>query len=318
MLFLWCVLLANITYALRATTPFIQPIDTTELVTINNSKQYIRIKGNDEEKPILLYLNGGPGDSVLKQMDRMFGKLQTEFVVVLWDQRQSGQTTKIKTKNKVLLTQELFQQDTYALVQYLLKKFKKDKLTLVGHSYGTTLGFFMAKNHPELITNFIAVNPMVHQTESERLTLKVLLEKANSDRNTKAINELTQVQIPFKNSEQLYYARKWLFDFDGKRFAKKKAFKKQVLSWAKIWLPLFKEASQDNLLVSAKKLDCPISFIIGKQDYQCNYALTEKYYNQLEAPEKQLIPLEKAGHLIPFQNNQEFQTLIIQNTVSKE
>ena len=251
-------------------------------------------------------------------MDRVFDKLETEFIVVLWDQRQSGQTTKIKTNKKVLLTQELFQQDTHALVQYLLKKFKKDKLTLVGHSYGTTLGFFMAKNHPELITKFIAVNPMVHQTESERLTLKMLIEKANSDGNTKAINELTQVQIPFKNSEQLYYARKWLFDFDGKRFAKKKAFKKQVLSWAKTWLPLFNEVIQDNLLVSAKKLDCPISFIIGKQDYQCNYALTEKYYNQLEAPEKQLIPLEKAGHLIPFQNNQEFQTLIIQNTVSKE
>ena len=42
-------------------------IDTTETVNISGSNQIIRIKGSHYQNPVLLYLNGGPGDSVIDQ-----------------------------------------------------------------------------------------------------------------------------------------------------------------------------------------------------------------------------------------------------------
>ncbi|WP_046757237.1 hypothetical protein [Kordia jejudonensis] len=82
-------------------------IDTTETVRISNSEQVIRIKGDYLENPVLLYINGGPGDSVMTQIDKMFGKLQQDFTVVLWDQRKTGKTLHLKNL-EVDLSQELF------------------------------------------------------------------------------------------------------------------------------------------------------------------------------------------------------------------
>ncbi len=287
-------------------------IDTTETVRISSTSQVIRIKGNDLQNPILLYLNGGPGDSVLGQMDAMFGELQKEFTVVLWDQRNVGKTSQQRNV-KVPLTQELLKNDTYILVQYLLKRFDKKKIVLVAHSYGTTLGFDMARKHPELLHAYVATNPLIHQVESERISLSMLSEHAQNNNNTKALNELSKVTIPFKTGEELYYARKWLFDFEGKRFAKKKSFKKRVLSWASTWLELFNEASLENQFEVTKKMDCPVFFIIGQKDYQTNSKLTNDYYKQLQALHKDIHSIENAGHLIPYENGKEFQKVITEN-----
>lgn len=292
-------------------------IDTTETVNIADTNQVIRIKGSNNQNPVLLYLNGGPGDSVLDQMDNMFSELQKDFIVVLWDQRNTGRTSKLNNK-KVQLTQELFKNDTYQLIQYLIQKFDKKKVVLVAHSYGTTLGFDIANNHPELLHAFVAANPLINQIESERQTLEMLKDHARKNKNTKAINELSKVTIPFNNGDELYYARKWLFDFEGKGFAKKKSFKKRVLSWSLAWLDLLNEASQENLFESTKKIDCPVYFVIGQNDYQTNSILTQKYYDELEAPQKEIYSIENAGHLIPYENRIEFQNIIKENLKIKE
>ncbi len=287
-------------------------IDTTETVNISDSNQVIRIKGSNYQNPVLLYLNGGPGDSVMGQMDKMFSELQKDFTVVLWDQRNVGKTSKLNNQ-QVKPTQELFKNDTYQLIKYLIQKFNKKKVILVAHSYGTTLGFDVANKHPELLHAFIATNPLIHQTESELITLEMLKAHARKNRNTKAINELSEVNIPFQNGEELYYARKWLFDFEGKGFAKKKSFKKRVLYWSSNWLKLFNEACQENLFRSTKRIDCPVYFIIGQNDYQTNSLLTQKYYDLLIAPQKDIYTIENAGHLIPFENGIEFQKAIKKN-----
>src|SRR5688572_33382096 len=67
------------------------PIDKTEIITIGGIKQYIRIKGKDSSKRLLLFLHGGPGGSMLSKADHMTGKLQQQFVVVHWALRETGE-----------------------------------------------------------------------------------------------------------------------------------------------------------------------------------------------------------------------------------
>ena len=72
-----------------------KPIDTTAIFNIGGIKQSVRIKGKDISKPLILFLHGGPGGSMMQKIDKISGKLQQHFVVVYWDQRETGKTLKL-------------------------------------------------------------------------------------------------------------------------------------------------------------------------------------------------------------------------------
>ena len=46
----------------------------------------------------------------------------------------------------------------------------------------------------------------------------------------------------------------------------------------------------------ATKLDVPVYFLIGRHDINAPVALTEQYYELLDAPHKQIVWFEHSGH----------------------
>lgn len=306
MVFLWCVLYS---ISLSAQTP----IDTTEILTIGGIKQFVNIKGKDRAKPLFLFLHGGPGNSVMSYAEKFTYKLQEHFVVVQWDQRESGKTKELNSLSTPL-TVDLFKKDTEALVAILLDQFHQPKLYLAGHSWGTVLGFHMAKVHPELLHAYIAISPMINQLESERIILERMKEKARQNSNQQELKELNTIKVPFENGAQLYYHRKWLFHYVG---AKTRVTKSYVESWAATWLKVFNEASADNLMTSTPSLECPVFFFLGRNDYQTNAGVAEKYYQQLIAPKKELFWFERSAHSVPSTEPELLQRIIIENILSQ-
>jgi pimeloyl-ACP methyl ester carboxylesterase len=280
-------------------------IDTSGYISIGGIDQYISIKGMNSTKPLFLFLHGGPGGSVMSYAEKFTKKLQENFVVVQWDQRQTGKTL-ARNPSPDPLSFMLFQHDTRELVDSLLKRFHQPKLFLAGHSWGTALGFKLAKNNPELLYAYIAIGPMVNQLESERIVLE-LMRKKSTDDSTKSA-ELSTVNIPFENGEQLFYHRKWLMDFNG---SKSTLSKEYVMTWADTWLDVFNEASKENLMVSTPKLDCPIYFFLGRKDFQTNAKIAEAYYHQLIAPKKNIFWFERSAHSIPNSEPVLLQEIII-------
>lgn len=305
----WCLVLLFWIGLFTGPGTFAQtPIESSETISIGGIKQYISIKGKDNSKPVLLFLHGGPGNSVMPYAEKFTLKLQKHFIVVQWDQRESGKTLALN-KSPASLNVSLFQADTHEMITTLLKKFNKPKLYLIGHSWGTVLGFYIAKNYPELLYAYIPVCPMVNQLESERIILGMMKEKAKNTGNQKEAEELATVKIPFENGEQLYFHRKWLMHFNGSKI---KLSKSQVFTWASTWLPVFNEASQDNLIKSAKTIDCPVYFLLGRKDYQTNSRITESYYQHLSAPKKGLFWFEHSGHSVPTSEPVLLQDIIIE------
>ena len=284
-------------------------LNTHEIVTISDSRQYIRIKGAPAN-PILLFLAGGPGDSVTGRMKQMFSKLSEEFLVVLWDIRSTGETAKLGNPQRDF-SQALFQEDTRELVDFLLNKFQKEKLYLAGLSWGTVPGFYMAEHHPELLHAFIAVSPVIDQMKSEAMALELLKEEARVENNDVALSELSKVELPFANAEQLYYSRKWIFFMEGNRFARKKSFKNFVFDWSETWLDVYNEALQINLSQTLPRIGCPVFFIAGALDIRTNPQITKAYYEQVKAPKKDFFLFENSGHLIPYKDQKRFQETII-------
>jgi len=274
------------------------PIDTTESVNAGGIKQVVTVQGEDRTKPLFLFITGGPGsEGIYKENESYLNLLKKHFVVVAWDQRNCGQTLKLNP-SPVKLTVKLYENDTHELVSALLKQFHQKKMVIMGWSWGTVLGFYMADRHPEQVYAYIAVSPAVNQWESERISLKELKEKAAAQKNKRAIAELAKVKIPFENGLQNYYDRKWLSIFNGETIDDTTEFKKYFTENSEM-TALFKEANYINLTISLPKVNCPVYFFVGRKDHQTNYMLSEKYYKQLTAPKKQLFWFEKSGHLIP-------------------
>lgn len=284
------------------------PIDTAEVISVGGIRQYITIKSKDRSLPLLLFLHGGPGGSVMHYANKFTHRLQQHFVVIQWDQRQTGKTASINLSPSPL-SLEQYQRDTHEIVTALLTKFGREKLYLVAHSWGTALGFHIAKNYPALLYAYIPIGTMIDQLESERIALRILKQEAAEQGNHEAVAELDKVRIPFENGEQLYYHRKWLLRQSRSRKDLSKAY---VEEWARTWLHVFNEASRDNLLESTPVLGCPLYIFAGRKDYQTNSALAEQYYLKVNAPKKGFFWFERSGHAVPSSEPERLQSIIIE------
>lgn len=283
-----------------------QPVDTTAIFNIGGIKQYVRIKAKDRSKPLLLFLHGGPGSSLMQKIDKVSGKLQEHFVVVHWDQRETGETLKLNRSNQPL-TVQLFYNDTHDLVDSLLRTFGKPRLYLVGYSWGSGLGFHIADKYPELLYAYIPVSPVIDQRRSDSISLAMLKKEMGSN----ARKELSRVKIPFENAEQLYYHRKWLFKHEGQKFVSLSLRKSFVESWAATWFDVWSGSNAVNLFQSLPAIKCPVYFFAGENDYNTNASITTEYFNKVTAPKKDLFLFKDAGHGLPETHYDRFQDIII-------
>lgn len=282
-----------------------------DTVKIGGIGQVIATKGV-KNGPLILFLHGGPGSSRMKQADAFSNDLQRYFTVVQWDQRESGRTLSLN-KTNTPISLDLMARDTYELIDTLLKKFHQQKLYLAGESWGTVLGFKMAEAHPEKLYAYLSFSSVIAQGQSEQLLLTRLVKDAQAKGNTIAEKELAQVKIPFENVEQLYYLRKWWFNYEGHPFSDKDtaAVKEFFQSWADTWFSTWNEVMEHNLLVELPVIKCPVYFFIGGKDYQTNCEITKSYYNKLSAPKKKMYWFENASHDVLISDAAKIQRIII-------
>lgn len=289
-----------------------------DTVSVGNIKQVVSYSGN-MDLPIILFLHGGPGSSRMKQAGAFSNILQKHFLVVQWDQRETGKTLALN-KSPIPITLELMESDTYELVDLLLKKFKKKKLYLVGESWGTVLGFKMAAEHPELLNAYIAFSPVVNQTKSEQILLEQLKLEAKAKGNIQAQNELNTVKVPFENDQQLRYSRKWMLSRDGYTIADKDtaAFRQYIVDWSIIWLPTWNKAIGRNLLTDLPAIGCPVYFFLGGKDLQTNFGIAKEYFETLKASKKNIFIFENAGHSVLTEEGERVQQIIIDKILKRD
>lgn len=281
-------------------------IHIRQAVEIGGLQQWISIDGTNSGNPVLLFLHGGPGNSVMGYANKFTSELQKRFVVVQWDQRESGKTAGLNTSEKPL-TVALMESDAVEMIQYLRVRFSQDKIFLMGHSWGGFLGLMTALHQPELLHAYVAVCPMVNQLESERRSLEWMMYKAGQEKNTAALKDLAKVNLPFGGGDQLYYHRSWL----ARMMGNKPPSKSMVEEWALKWLPMYNEALVVNFKDKAPEIRCPVYFFVGKKDLQTNWEITRDYYEYLKSPGKKLFIFNDSGHNLNSNEPQKFQEIVL-------
>jgi pimeloyl-ACP methyl ester carboxylesterase len=285
---------------------FATPIDVAHSVKINGIQQWIQIKGVDSSLPVLLFLHGGPGNSAMGYADKFTGELQRHFVVVMWDQRESGKTSTLNT-SPLPLTLSLVVTDVIDMINYLRQRFAQDKIYLMGHSWGGFLALYTASRYPETLAACFALAPMVHQQQSEQEALQTMIDEAGKRQDRIAAKELGMVHIPFERGEELYFHRKWL----AKKMKTAPPGKAFVVKWSKKWLALFNEGSAVNLFEAAREIKCPVYFFVGSHDYQTSSKLTEAYFRAVKAEKKDLFWFTNSAHSLNLTEPTKLQEIVI-------
>lgn len=283
-------------------------IDKLLTPDIGGIKQVVQIKTDDASKPVLLFLSGGPGSSMMNNADSFTGLLKSRFTVVQWDQRDAGKTLKLNP-SPVQPSVALMGEDTHQVIQFIMRELGQKKIHLLGSSWGNVLGFHIVRNHPELLHAYYAVNPVISQAASEEALLEVL--KKHFEADPVAVRELASVNIPLKVDEDMFYIRKWLFHKEGNKHALSDDFKTGFLQWSKTWSPVWNEVMRIDLPVTLKKVDLPIYFFVGQNDIQTSTRITRKYFEDVKAPRKELYLFEHSGHQIHKDEPEKFQSSII-------
>ncbi|GAO42300.1 alpha/beta fold hydrolase [Flavihumibacter petaseus] len=283
-------------------------IDTLLTPEIGGIKQAIEIKTDDARKPVLLFLSGGPGSSMMNNAGAFTNLLKSRFTLVQWDQRDAGKTLKLNPSPTQPSVKQM-ENDTYQVIRFLQQELHQEKIYLLGSSWGNVLGFSIVQQHPEVLHAYFAVNPVVSQLASETALLSTL--KDYFKENKEASSELAAVNIPFSNDMDLFYLRKWLFYKEGNKKAASEEFKKFFLQWSKTWSPVWNEVMHIDLPQTLKQVDCPVYFFVGKNDIQTSTPITQAYYQLLKAPKKDLFLFENSGHQIHKDEPEKFQQTIL-------
>ena len=114
-------------------------ISTLEQVEINGTDHEIMIRGTDKENPVIIFAHGGPGCPEIPYAEKYHDTRETNFTVVNYDQRASGKSYHF-FEDYSNLSSDLLVEDLLAMTDYISERLGKEKVILIGHSYGTYIG----------------------------------------------------------------------------------------------------------------------------------------------------------------------------------
>ncbi|MBR6835491.1 MAG: alpha/beta fold hydrolase, partial [Oscillospiraceae bacterium] len=186
-------------------------INESMYVDINGTKQWINIYGQDKDNPVLLYLHGGPGSATSLYDYAFTRKWSDVYTVVTWDQRNCGKSC--DTSKTDTITAEIMMQDGKEMTEYLLDYMNREKITLLGHSWGSMFGANLALSHPEYYDAFIGTGQLVDFQENEQRLYDAAQGWSEGDEKGKAL--LAKWSPDSANSKEAFLTRNEIMDRYG-------------------------------------------------------------------------------------------------------
>jgi pimeloyl-ACP methyl ester carboxylesterase len=292
--------------------PLANSIAVMEKVELGGSEQWITLRGQDVDKPVLLYLGiGGPGAGGFPASALTLAPLEEHFVVVNWDQPGTGKSygaAPIST-----LTVERFVSDAHELTLLLRERFQEEKIYVFGLSWGTILGIKLVQKYPDLFYAYVGNGQMVNTTENDRLGYEIALNIATEAGDSRLANRLRLNGPPPYSGEgmAMKYAvyNNVLFRYmdsatlelilllvpqmaDEYGLVDKMNFARGLMESFPVVYPQLRDL---DFTTQAASLQVPVYFLVGRGDINAMASLVERYYNGLQAPRKELIWVE-GGH----------------------
>ena len=155
-------------------------INDTMYVNINGSMQWISVYGQNRDNPVLLYIHGGPFGPTSWGDWCTLRRLSADYTVVNWDQRGVGHNYPAYKETQPITAQDMVE-DGKAMTDFLCDYLQKDRITLLGHSMGSSVAANLALEYPERYDAVIAASLVVDELESRRRYKEYVLDLTADD-----------------------------------------------------------------------------------------------------------------------------------------
>lgn len=298
-------------------------IDEQVSLKINGVLQYVSIRAERKNAPLLLYLHGGPGDAALPLVMKYNRELEKSYTVVIWEQRGAG---KSYYQFQEAVTIDDFLQDLYELTKYLLDRFAQAALYLLGHSWGSVLGLRFIQLHPELVHTYIGCGQVVnmrkscqeaydfacrHAGKKEWKRLQKIDCTYTADSWLKDLLFVTGQVVKHKGSlyGQTNY-QKLITPFLGSKYYTISDLIRRQKGSLQVIQYLWQELMQVNF-EGQTRYQVPIILIEGRHDSHVSSALAKKYFDTIET-KKKFYWFEESCHFPQWSENERFHKVMDQ------
>jgi pimeloyl-ACP methyl ester carboxylesterase len=319
-------------------------------IEVENTKLGLIIKSIDPENPVLLILGGGPGIPEYLLESEYGSNLDKYFILCYINYRGTGLSFDKNTiKQKEDLTSETYFNDCIAVAKYLCKRFHKEKIYLLGHSFGTYVGLNITYRYPEFFHAYIGMSMIVDQNLSEQLAYQYMYEFYKGKGKTDRMKELDKFKILFETKSTINFKdplTKQYFEkvrdaymhesgigtthemksvITGIFFPSFRIKDFSLMEKINIWrakmvtsdAPVITDAFNFNAFETINKLKIPFYVFAGKYDYTTAYSVQEKYFNRVTAPLKKFYTFENSAHSPLFEENEKALKIILQDILKK-
>jgi pimeloyl-ACP methyl ester carboxylesterase len=292
-------------------------------VKIGGIDQWVTIRGEDRNNPVLFFIHGGPAAtySIFSPLLRSWEK---HFTIVQWDQRGAGKTFRKNGKDgSGTITFDRLTLDGIEVAEHLLDHLDQEKLILVGSSVGSFIGTIMAKRRPDLFHAYVGTDQNV-SPESQKLSYQMTLDGLRAAGNTKGVKAVERI-----GPDPTRWSRK---DFNQRNQWTIKAITTVPNMIMDIILPamlsspdhtihdiidifkgmnyslnlLFDELLAFDVHKLGLRFELPFFIFQGDTDSVTPTAIAKEYFDEIETPYKEFVLIKNAGHLAAFARTDQF------------
>ncbi len=312
-------------------------------VEINGVRQGMFIRGKNLGNPVLLFLHGGPGMPTYFLSEKFPNGLEDNFVVCYWEQRGGGISFNPLLSGDEINTKQLVD-DAIAVSKYLCKRFGKEKIYLLGHSWGSFIGIQTAAKSPGLFYAYIGVSQIANQRESEKLAYSYMSDICQKSGDFSLNRKLAKYPVLSSDDAVIPFFKSALRDeamhkmgvgtmremtsvvngiFVPVMKCRAYTFREKINIWrAKSFLKnktsLINELFSTDLMFKVPEVQIPVYFICGKQDYTVSYRLSKLYFERIRAPRKGFYTFENSAHSPLFEETKLFSRILTNDILKGE
>jgi proline iminopeptidase len=317
------------------------PGSIAELATVHlgGTDQAVMIRAASPDKPVLLYLSGGPGQSDLALARVLSAPWTNDFVFVDWDQRGNGKSyAAFEPSSAMTLARAV--SDTIELTDYLRTRFGEQKIYLMGESWGTILGVLAVQQRPDLYYAWIGSGQMVDVVETDRRIYSDLTAYAARTGDAALAAKLREIgqppyrDIPWANSNLLawyeylypsytpsagYQARGAASGLDpfgvlGSEYSlieKANVLRGLIDTFAVLYPQLYGIDFRRDV----PRLEVPVYILDGAAELKGRRDLAIAWFDALQAPTKSRVTFTGAAHSVAFEQADEVLRLLNETIV---
>lgn len=303
------------------------PGSITEFATveIGGVEQVVMLRGRNVDNPVLLHLAGGPGGTDIGAMRADTG-LEQDFVVATWDQRGTGKSyaTSIDPVEDLTLQQAVA--DTLEVTDWLRDRFGQERIYLTANSWGTIPSTLAVQQHPERYHAYIGTGQMVNNRLTDQMFFEDALAWAQDTGRDDLAATMREVGPPPYEDLTDYqvtvgYEHQWndypgvgdLNEMPFNTFVPENSLMDRINAARGMvdvnWF-VYPQLQEHDFRTDVPALEVPVWVVLGEHEARGRDVLARQWFEILEAPSKELVVVEGAGHRPSFEDPAAFTQLL--------